>query len=188
MKKIIIGYQGIEGSYSEKATLKFKNNLNKDALLRGLITSKKVVDELINNNIDYGVLAIKNSTAGEVIETKNALKNINYEIIDQIDLPIHHCIFKLKNVEKDDVCFIASHIQALEQTKEYRKKYFPNSNTIELSDTSLAAYKLSHNELPKETAVVCSIDAGILNNLDLIDKNIEDKSDNKTTFIIIKII
>ena len=183
---IKIGYQGIENSYSHIASLQFVKKLNIDAKVIGLISSQKVIEELINGNIDYGVVAIKNSIAGKVEETKNALDKINYQILDSLDLEIHHCLFKLKEVNKNDIKYIASHIQALKQTERHIKDLFNNIEVIGIEDTSLSALLLKNNKIPKDTAVICSMKAGLSSKLDLIRENIEDEKNNTTTFIMIK--
>ena len=69
-----IGYQGIQGSNSEKAAKEFikKNNL-KNVELIPLVNSEQVVRSILEKKIEYGVMAIKNSIAGNVKETETVL-------------------------------------------------------------------------------------------------------------------
>ena len=64
-----------------------------------LITSKNVVSSLIKKEIDYGVMAIKNSIAGDVAETKEALTE-HIELVDTAEIDIHHCLFTKNNQAK----------------------------------------------------------------------------------------
>ena len=107
---IKIGYQGINGSNSEIVAKKFQKSLNVESELLGLITSKNVIEELKNKSIDYGVLAYKNTIGGIVEETREALQEIEYKIIDKISIPINHCIFKKKNISINSIKNVASHI------------------------------------------------------------------------------
>ena len=72
---IKIGYQGMEGSNSEEAARIIAEQLAfSEYELIPLITSKMVVDKLKMKEIDYGVMAIKNSLGGTVQETHEAKK------------------------------------------------------------------------------------------------------------------
>lgn len=175
-----IGFQGDIGSNSEAATLSFidKCKLPNTRLL-GLLTSKNVVSALLNKEIDYGVMALYNSIAGEVIETKNALTP-QISLLEKVDIPIHHCIF-IKHPEVE-IKYIASHIQALQQTKQYRKHILKNAYEIECPDTALAAKMLFNGEYPDNYAIICRKNAGEFYNLHLYAENIEDDNLNKTTF------
>ena len=151
-----------------------------------LISSKNVIENIENKLIDFGVVAKENSIAGIVEETKVALQNKNFEIVDTIVLPICHCLFKLKNTNIDDIKYIASHIQVLKQTQNYRNKHFYNAQEIEVEDTAISAKNLAKGILPSNYAVICRKNAGELYNLVLIAGNINDQPNNKTTFIILK--
>lgn len=73
-----IGFQGDLFSNSEEASLQFSKicGLKIDKFMP-LISSKRVVESLLNKEIDYGVLAIQNKIAGIVKETEEALTKKN---------------------------------------------------------------------------------------------------------------
>lgn len=83
-KKLLIGYQGIVGSNSETAAqLLFKNIYNENKYeceLVPLTTSAKVFEALFTDKIDLGVVATRNSTCGNVMESMEALKNGNLNL------------------------------------------------------------------------------------------------------------
>ncbi len=181
-----IGFQGIEASNSEEAAKIFANKLNiKNANFIPLTTSQNVADKLKENEIDFGVFAMKNKLGGEVVETKNAL-NGNEEIFQKIDtliLKVHHSVFKKsKDVKEQDLKIIASHIQALLQTKNFRKTHFPSLQEMEVEDTAIAAKYLAEGKLNSDVAVVCKKEAGLMFGLDLMYENIEDDKENLTEF------
>lgn len=187
---IKIGYQGEIGSNAEAATLEYTKceNINKEEYkLIPLVNSQNVVNSLKTGEIDCGVAAIKNSIAGPVEETINTLKDEKYEVVKRIVLPIHHCIFIKPNINLEQVEFIASHIQALNQTRINRNKLFLNWKEKETRDTALAARELSEGALPDNYAVICRKNAGEYYGLHLVYENIEDDSSNKTEFLIMKV-
>lgn len=177
-----IGYQGIEGSNSEAVAIEFANTLGGNYSLIPLTNSNNVVLALDENKIDYGIMATFNILGGIVKETEIALKNKDFEIVKIVKIPIHHCIFKKRNVDISKINIIASHEQALKQTINNRKKLFPNSKAINVEDTALAAKYLSENVFEDNVAIICRKNAGELFNLDLIYENIEDDISNYTEF------
>lgn len=127
-----IGYQGIVDSNSYCAAMLFikKNNI-KNTQLIPLINSINVVDNLLNNKIDIGICAIYNNTAGIVQETKKALKNKKITILDELIIPINHSLYvKNTNITFDKIKYIASHEQALKQTKIYLNKNFEKKEVL----------------------------------------------------------
>lgn len=183
-----IGYQGIEGSNSEEVAHLYGKELRNEIVeYIPLIDSIHVVNSLINKEIDIGVMATYNYIAGIVEETETALKNTNLNEIKEIEVPIHHCLFKKKEVNLNDIKIIASHIQALSQTRNNVRRLLSNTIEQEVEDTGLAAKKLANGELEKDTAVICRKNAGQMYNLDLVFENIEDDKNNFTRFGIYKL-
>lgn len=179
-KKIKIGFQGDIGSNSEEAAQKFALKLKlKNVEYIPLISSKNVVDALLKQKINYGVMAIKNILAGPVVETQNALTK-EIDKIDTLDLDIHHFLFT--KTKSSNIQYVASHIQALNQTKRTREKLIPNAIEIECADTALAATLLANGTYSENYAIICRKNIGLFYNLFLFAENIEDDSRNKTTF------
>ena len=177
-----IGFQGDCGSNSEIATKSFVGDLNDESELIPLISSKNVVEALKNGDIDFGVMAIENNIGGIVKETQDALNEKKIELVKKIQIDIHHCLFvKDKQIDLDEIKFVASHEQALFQTKKTLNKILKNIELVKIADTALGAKYLSDGKLTKDYAVVCSKQAGIMNNLYLLCENIEDRK-SVTTF------
>lgn len=178
-----IGYQGIKGSNSEKVTKRFieKMKFNNVELIP-LINSKNVVRELNSGNIEYGIMAIRNTLGGIVEETEKAIEGQNLKLVYEDKINIHHCLFKRVDVNLNEITVIASHIQALKQTEENRKKLFPNCIEVEVEDTALAAKYLVDGTLHPNVAVICRKNAGEMFGLDLVCENFEDSKDNFTEF------
>ena len=184
MKKTI-AYQGIIGSNSHAAAYDMAKKLGLGEINTiEAISSIGVVNALKSGEADYGVVAVHNVIAGEVIETKKALEGFAHTILCDLLLSIHHCIFtKNKGTKIEEV---ASHIQALGQCKEYLKSNYSDVKQLELVDTAIGAKYLQEGQLPETTAVICRKTAGEIYELVLVDENIEDEKNNKTKFILIQ--
>lgn len=182
MKKI--GYMGIPLSNSENASGLFAEKFNMEAEHIPLTSAEGVVEALLKGEIDYGVLATRNIVAGAVLETEEALRRGKFRIVDEIGIPIHHCVFvKKENVHVNEV---ASHIQALGQTEKNLDRLFPGVKKTETEDTALAAEMLADGRLPENTAVICGMSAGMHHGLVLLKSNIEDNRENTTYFALIE--
>lgn len=184
---MIIGFQGIKNSYNDFATDIFIERLKiRDVEKIPLVISKNVAKSLIDKEIDFGVIAIKNNIAGIVKESENIMKSNLFQVVDTIEIKINHCLFVFDENSIKNLKTVASHPQALKQCENYINSYFPNCKLQEELDTSKTAEDLKNGILSKSTGVICSEKAGIENNLFLISKNIANKT-SKTTFYLIKL-
>lgn len=183
-----VGYMGIPGSFSEIAAEKLlKQERFQETELVPLVCAKNILEALREKKITYGVLGVRNSSAGPVSEFVDAFSDVAYENLGEYVLPIHHCLFKKTGVELSALTQVATHPQALRQTDHTRAARWPQLQEVPIEDTAIGAEWLAKGELPETTAVICSINAGRAWNLDLIAENIEDSDENKTTFWLLKL-
>ena len=186
MKKKI-GYQGIEGSNSQTSARNMAERLGwTDVEYVPLVHSKGVVSALQAGLVDYGVLATLNHIAGVVLETKAALKGVDYRVLAQDCIPIHHCLF-VKDSSVTEIHRVASHIQALRQCQGTLSRDFPGVDKKEEEDTAIAARHLAEGILPPDTGVLCRRDAGESFGLHLLRENLEDDPGNATEFALIQL-
>lgn len=187
-KVLRIGYQGVVGSNSEEAAKKFaaQHGLSNVEFVP-LINSKPVIAALKRRDIDYAVVATKNTLGGTVTETFNAIKTEYLELAATEILHIHHCLFKRRDTPVGAIEVIASHEQALKQTKNTREKWFSHCAEKCVEDTAIAAKHLAEGKLPSNVAVLCRKNAGELYDLELVQENLEDNPENYTEFRIFKL-
>lgn len=187
MKKI--GYMGIPGSFSETAAQKLTLQAGfTEVSYHPLVCAQNILKELKNGSIDYGVLAVENSSAGPVGEFVETFGSVDYEHLETFVLPIHHCLFKRsEDIPNEHLTVAASHPQALAQTRNTRAARFEALAEQEIEDTAIGAEWLSKGLLPDTTAVICSKGAGLSWHLSLIAENIEDSDTNRTTFWLLRL-
>ena len=181
---MLIGYQGIKGSNSEMAAklIGEKEGFTNVTYIP-LVSSFNVLESIHQGIIDYGVIAIHNSSGGHVLESKKALKHIHVDLVSQITIPIEHFLFvKNPSVMKQDISQIISHSQAFMQCIQTLKTNYPKIPLISDEDTATAAMKLRLELLPFSSAVICRKEAGFNNGLHLLESHLEDRKDNTTTF------
>lgn len=184
-----LGYMGIPGSFSEVAAHELvKNNGLENVEYVPLVCAANILAELKKGTIDLGVLGVENSTAGPVSEFVETFGDVSYDHIDTYILPIHHCLFKRScDTPMEHLKEVASHPQALTQTRNTRSDNWPQLAEKSIDDTAIGAEWLAKGILPDTTAVICSRIAGESWGLDLIAENIEDSSTNRTTFWLLKL-
>lgn len=183
-----IGYQGAIGSNSDQAA----HNMARDLCFKNveyvpLVSSKRVISALNRGDIDYGVVAIKNTIGGRVQETFDAIRDEQLELVRTEILEIHHCLYKFPGTPLSEIKYVASHIQALKQTETNRGKRYPDLEPMEIEDTAIGAKWLASGKLDKNVAVLCRDTAGELYDLELVEANLEDTHDNLTEFRMFKL-
>lgn len=184
---MLIGYQGDVGSNSEEAAhvMAARGGLDGAEYLP-LVSSARVVEALRDGSADLGVLAVRNSVGGIVAETAEALAGNDFEMVDTEELAIKHYLFKRPDVPLDELSRVASHPQALKQTRLVRYLRFPQLEEVPISDTAIGARWLSDGTLPRDTAVLCSRRAGFENGLELVAAGLADDVHNRTRFVMLR--
>ena len=171
-----VGIQGIEGSFSEEAAKSYCKKFGIENFeLKYLVSSMNVLDNLSNNLIDTGIVAMENAQGGVVIESVEALAKNQCEIIDMFYVEI-----------SQDIEEIHSHEQALKQCKDYLAEKFWSKKLVEQDDTAKAAQDLAEGKLPKQVAVIASKFSAKKYGLNILDHDIHDLKKNLTLFLAVK--
>jgi len=133
-------------------------------------------------------VAIKNSIAGIVRESFEAMKTESFEQVETMVLQINHCLFIKKGTKPESINRIISHEMALKQCDQFITTHYPQIEiNSDIGDTALAAIQLANGTINNDTAVICSKEAGISNKLKLVHENIQNRQDNFTEFRLFKI-
>lgn len=182
--KVTLSIMGRKGSYSEAAGQQFLlQNCLQNYTLAYDVSSQQVIERVMKNQAEYGVMGISNSTAGLVQETLLALAGKACKVVGVVTLPIEHKLMILPG--QQDITAIYSHEQALTQCQQYLQHHYPQAKQIPYDDTAIAAEHLRQGKIPANSAVIASGVCASLYNLQIIADNIIDKADNATTFLVI---
>jgi hypothetical protein len=187
----LYGIQGGIGSFNEQALLRYvaKEKIT-DYKIDYLFTTEKVLKNLHEGNIDFGLFAITNSTGGLVEETMNALTHYQCRIIDDFEILIKHFLMKRKDATVTELDTIMAHPQVLKQcertlTEKY-SHYTLMSGEGDLVDTAKAAEQLAKKNLPKNVAILGPVNLATRYDFDIVAENLQDKQDNFTRFLLVK--
>jgi len=153
--------------------------------LSGEFSAKKdiadVFDDVEKGRADFGVVPIENSTEGVVSHTLDKFVNSNLKICAEVMLEISHALLN-RSGKASDITRVCSHPHALAQCKNWVKNNLPNAVAFDVSSTAMAAQMASEDP---STAAIASVAAANLYGLQVIEKNIEDNSNNYTRFLVI---
>ena len=174
-----IAYLGPEGTYSQLATFEF---FGSDAPLLNCASIDDVFAAVENRQVAYGVVPVENSTEGAINNTQDCLVDSPTKIVGEQVVSIDHSLLVLENTSNSDIKKIASHKQSLAQCRGYLVDNFPEVEQVECPSNAEAAIQAQSEP---GTAAIASELAGRLYNLQSLDRRIQDKSNNRTRFLVL---
>lgn len=189
---IQVGISGDVGSFSEEAALKYCNqnytsSYNKiNWQFQYLIEADRVLLALTENVIDIGILPIMNNNSGLVKPTIVAMGYYKFDFLDEIALQISQCLLAKDKIDLNKITSVYSYPPALKQCNKFLKKYTPQANIVNWSDTARASRDLAAGIIHSDCAVVGSIRAAKFYGLSILVEGVEDVQPNYTTFIVVK--
>lgn len=129
----------------------------------------------------FGVVPVENSTEGVVNHTLDMFLESGLTIYTEIVLVVHHHLLSLSG-KMPEVRVVCSHPQALPQCGEWLQEHLPEIPTREVSSTAEAARVAAADPT---VAAIASRLAGELYGLRAVRRNIEDRHDNVTRFLVV---
>src|SRR5690606_17319844 len=176
-----IAIQGIQGSNHHQVAEDF---YGQDIELIECMSFDAVVDRLLDDSVDRGVMAIENSIAGSIIPNYNLVYHNRLHIIGEHYLNINHQLMVLKGQGMGDIKEVHSHPMALLQCKEFFRDH-PQIKLVESVDTAETAKRIKEERLANIAAIAPKM-AAELYNLEIIAAEIQTIKVNSTRFIILK--
>ncbi|WP_195986602.1 prephenate dehydratase [Clostridium sp. D53t1_180928_C8] len=180
LDNIKIGYQGVKGSFSEEAMIKYfgENHTTTD-----YEEFEDVFLALKNNKIDYGIVPIENSCTGAITTVYDLLAKYGLYIVGEECIKIDQNLIGVKGTKLEDIKEVYSHPQGFEQSMEFLSSC-NNLKLIPFHNTAISAKYISELN-DKSKAAIASLRAAEIYGLDVIKKAINDRDNNHTKFIII---
>jgi chorismate mutase/prephenate dehydratase len=169
---------GAEATYSHLAA---KEQFGSSAELQPASSIPAVFQEVAQDRATFGVVPIENSTEGVVAHTLDCLVETDLQICGEIFLDIHHNLLS-QSGRSEDVRRIISHPQALAQCRSWLGAKFPKITIEEVASTAHAARAARSDA---SVAAISSALAREIYGLEFVARNIEDRSNNITRFLVI---
>ncbi|QJC35100.1 prephenate dehydratase domain-containing protein [Enterobacteriaceae endosymbiont of Donacia piscatrix] len=188
LNKESIAFLGPLYSYSHLATLTYINNF---------FFKKKIINVSCQNFseiffcikqglIKLAIVPIYNNITGVVKEVFDLLKinSIYLHVRKVFELPIKHCLVSNKKIFLNKIKKIYSHSEPFKQCNFFIRQN-PSWELKSCSSTSFAM-KIIKNYSSEEIAAIGNEKAAIFYKLYILKKNISNKKNNKTTFLVLK--
>lgn len=177
-EKLKVAYLGPEATFTHLAAIK---NFGKSTRLISAKTIRDVFNEVEKKRVNYGVVPIENSTEGVVYHTLDMFIDSNLKICAELMLEVgHNLLSKSGNLKK--IKKIYSHPQAIAQCRNWLEDNLPYVQVVETTSTAYAA-QLAYKKIG--VGAIASGLAASLYNLEIVAKNIGDRADNLTRFLVI---
>lgn len=173
-----VGFLGPEGTFTQAAVYKhFGHSVR--ALPFGTID--EVFQEVESGAADFGVVPIENSTEGTVNNTLDMFLTSPLKIGGEIELRIEqHLLGKMTAL--DEIERVCAHEQALAQCRGWLREYLPHVELIGVSSNAVGARRARDE---RGTAAIGGEAAAEVYDLGFLYRNIEDRPDNATRFLVI---
>jgi prephenate dehydratase len=132
-----VAFQGELGAYSEEAVRRYWPGEGTEPVPKR--SCADVVRALEDGEVDYGMLPIENSLAGNVVATYDALSAARgCWVVGETIVPIHHCLLALAGTDVASITRVASHPVALAQCGRFLERH-PHMEADAAYDTAGAA-------------------------------------------------
>ena len=180
MKKInLFSFQGIKGAYSEQAG----TQLFPEAKSVPCSTFEDMFEQVRLDKVDAAIVPIENSLAGRVADTQRLIPESNLKITSEFFLEINHNLMAVKGTKLSDIKRIHSHEQGIAQCRNNIIKL--NKEMIIEADTAGSAKIISELKNFEDAAIASNLAADIYN-LEILEENFQDSSNNVTRFLIMQ--
>jgi chorismate mutase/prephenate dehydratase len=173
-----VAFLGPEGTYTQAAVYK---QFGHSVRALALASVDECFQEVEAGNADFGVVAVENSTEGTVTNTLDRFLGSPLHICGEVELRIHHCLMgrmeSLAQVQR-----VCAHAQALAQCRGWLDEHLPDAERVPVSSNAEGARRARDEA---GTAAIAGETAAEVYGLRLLDKEIEDRADNTTRFLVI---
>ena len=145
----------------------------------------EIFDLVESGKIKYGIVPLENVLQGTIRETFDQLFQKNVHIAKYFKVQINYSLVSLKNANQKSIKVVSSHEQALNQCRSFLKKYFSKAKIVPTNSTIFAIEQIIDTNDLTQAAIIPTF---VCNNfpVKVIKKDIQDSSENVTSFIIIQ--
>ena len=187
---VTFGIQGGKGSFNEEAMLAYieKHKIEKYEI-KYLFTSEKVLRNLHEGDIDFGLFATHNAQGGIVHESVHAMAKYKFNIVDEQEILIRHFLMKHPDITTEKLTHVMGHSQNFKQCRDTLLKKYPHltqeTGKGDLVDTAKAASFVAAGKLPSTTAILGPRTLAKEYGLVVIDEDLQDLKNNITNFLLV---
>jgi len=172
-----IAFQGEPGAYSEAAALE---HFGADIETLPCESFDALFAAVASQYADFGMAPIENSLAGSIHQNYDLLARHELHIVGEHVLRVEHCLIGAPEARLNDIQLVISHPQALAQCDQYIRAHGWKRKVV--YDTA-GSVKMLRASGARDTAAVASARAAQVYAMQILQRNIEDNSQNYTRFL-----
>ena len=180
--EIKVAIQGIEGSFSYMAAKKFFSNRNKELVFVSKMTFEEVVKAVEDQEADYAMLPVENTTSGNINDVYDALMRSSVSIVGEEKLRVKQNLIGMAKVDLNSIKKVYAHHQAAAQSSKFLQT-LPNARIESMSDTALSVQRVKE-EGNIEFAAIASEQAAEAFGMVILKEDIANRKENYTRFVI----
>lgn len=177
-RKVNVAYLGPQGTHSHEAAVGYFGESTQYTPCHGL---GMTFNQLASGRADFAVVPAENTVEGSVRETLDLLLQSQAKICGELCHEIRHCLAS-QSGRLQDVKRVVSHPQALAQCRAWLTSNLPCAMMEEAASTARAAERAAGD---RELAAVAGERAAGFFGLQIIERDIQDSSDNITRFFVL---
>lgn len=178
-----VAFLGIKGSYSHLAARQYAGRYQKALQEISCDSFQQVFDMVNNDEADYGVLPLENTTSGSINEVYDLLQHTELHLVGELTYPIRHCVLTKGETDLKQIDTLYSHPQVIQQCSEFIRDLQPEQ--IKFCESSSHAMQLVATLNQTNVAALGNAEGGKLYGLQVLQDNIANQSNNITRFIVL---
>jgi chorismate mutase/prephenate dehydratase len=173
-----IAFLGPAGTFTQEAALKHFGSGVETVPLAAI---DEVFRDVQSGSTHFGVVPVENSTEGVINHTLDMFLTSPLRICGEVLLRVHHHLLR-RRAGTDGAQRVVSHPQSLAQCREWLDANLPNVARVPVASNAEAARIASTDD---GTLAIAGDSAAMLYELQALARNIEDRPDNTTRFLVI---
>ncbi|WP_241623040.1 bifunctional chorismate mutase/prephenate dehydratase [Rosenbergiella australiborealis] len=178
-----VAFLGPKGSYSHLAARSYASRHFEQMIEVGCSKFQDIVDQVEKGLAEYAVLPLENTSSGSINDVYDLLQNTGLYIVGEMTLPINHCLLVSQETSLSAITTVYSHPQPFQQCSHYLNHY-PHWQ-IKYTESTAAAMEMVASLNDPAIAALGSEAGGQLYQLQAIDRQLANQSQNITRFIIL---
>ncbi|PAP79192.1 3-deoxy-7-phosphoheptulonate synthase [Rubrivirga sp. SAORIC476] len=179
-----VAYQGVEGCYSHSAA-RHHFAAVADVGYLGQSTFGGTIEALKRGDADRALLPVENTTAGPISGVYDLLVEPGLHIVGEEVLKVEHCLLGLPGATLADIRHIGTHPQAIRQSSLFLDAFKSDGGHVEDEGDTAGAAKAVAEKGDKTRAAIAGEDAAERYGLHVLKRNIANRKDNFTRFLIV---
>lgn len=178
-----VSYQGTDGAFSHQAAFRHFEERYSEVRCFGYDTFRQAARAVEEEEVDYAILPIENTTAGSINDTYDILGDGELHIVGEEAIRVIHCLLALEDVPLDRIRRIMSHPQAIAQCSNFLARL--HSCKVEsYIDTAMSAKKVLEDGDLSQAAIAGSYAADIYG-LKILKRDLANQPQNFTRFVVV---